>query len=228
MLKLSKPASESGSPRSREDSRPLRRSKTIRATSLRANKAEPLTVPRRRLRKRQLFGAVALRRRLFVCATRSTANSSPRNHASSAAARPPKRTTFALLNRVRSTARSATSTRSRSAAFIIASCTDMAMKLHGGPARTSIRYPWRSSYGDARGRFNSRKGRIRTFFLRQRNCESSRVSVFDPAGFGVQRRLAFKRAFARTISFHTMGARATFRWLSSVGEFFWTWTSCPD
>jgi hypothetical protein len=29
----------------------------------------------------------------------------------------------------------------QSAASIIASCTDMAMKLRGGPARTSIRYP---------------------------------------------------------------------------------------
>ena len=84
-----------------------------------------------------------LRRRPFVCAMQGALQILPatRNHASSAAARPPKRTTFALLNRVRSTARSATSTRSRSAASIIASCTDTAMKLHGGPARTSIRYP---------------------------------------------------------------------------------------
>ena len=58
----------------------------------------------------------ALWRRLFVCATRSTANSSPRNHASSAAAHAPlKRTTSALRNRARLTARSATSTRSQSA-----------------------------------------------------------------------------------------------------------------
>ena len=105
------------------------------AEHLAANKAEPLTVPRRLLRKRQLFGAVALRRRPFVCATRSTANSSPRNPASSAAARPPKRTTFVLRNRVRSTARSATNIRSQSAASIIASCIAMAMRPHGGPAR---------------------------------------------------------------------------------------------
>ena len=80
-----------------------------------ASKAKPSTVPRRPLRKRQSSGAVALRRRPFVCATRSTANSSPRNPASSAAARPPKRITFASPNRARSAARSATNTRSRSA-----------------------------------------------------------------------------------------------------------------
>jgi hypothetical protein len=42
--------------------------------------------------------AAALQRRPFVCATRSIADSSPRNHASSAAARPPKRITFASPN----------------------------------------------------------------------------------------------------------------------------------
>ena len=71
---------------------------TFRATSLRASKAKPSTVPRRRSGKRPSSGAVALRRRPFACATRSTANSSPRNHASSAVARPPKRITFASPN----------------------------------------------------------------------------------------------------------------------------------
>ena len=52
--------------------------------------------------------------------------------ASSAAARLPKGTTFVLLNHARSVARSAMSTWSRSAAPIIASCIDLAMKLHGG------------------------------------------------------------------------------------------------
>jgi hypothetical protein len=82
---------------------------------------------------RPLSGVVALQRKPFAYATRSTANLSPRTPASCAAARPPKRTTFALHNRVRSTARSVTSTRSQSAASIIASCTDMAMKPRGGP-----------------------------------------------------------------------------------------------
>ena len=63
MQKLSKPASERGSPRWREDSRPLRRSKTIRATRLCAYKAQPLTVARCPLRKRRPSDAAALRRR---------------------------------------------------------------------------------------------------------------------------------------------------------------------
>jgi hypothetical protein len=75
---------------------------------------------------------VVLVRKPFAYVIRSTANSSPRSPASSAAEPPPKRITFALLNRVRSTARSATSTRSQSAASIIASCTDMATRPHGG------------------------------------------------------------------------------------------------
>ena len=122
----------------------------IRATSLRASKAEPSTVPRRPLRKRQSSGAVALRRRPFVCATRSTANSSPRNPASSAAARPPKRITFALPNPARSAARSATNTRSQSAASIIASCTATAMRPHGGPGSASIPCRSRSNFGGDR------------------------------------------------------------------------------
>jgi hypothetical protein len=74
----------------------------------------------------------ALQQKPFACVIRSTANSSLRSPASSAAARPPKRITFALLNRARSTAKSATSTQFQSAAFITASCTDMAMKPRGG------------------------------------------------------------------------------------------------
>ena len=95
-------------------------------------------------------GRVGLRRRPFACAIRSTASSSPRSHASYAAAGPPKHTTFALLNRVRSTARSATSTPSRFAGSTTANCTATAMKLHGGPQSTSIRCPSPLSYGDAR------------------------------------------------------------------------------
>jgi hypothetical protein len=57
--------------------------------------------------------------------TRSTANSSLEDLALSAAARPPKHTTFALRDHARMAARSATSTQSRSAASIIASCIDM-------------------------------------------------------------------------------------------------------
>jgi len=105
---------------------------TVRAMNLPASKAESPTALRRLLWKPQLSDAAAFRPRPFGYAIRSIANSSPRDPASSAAARPPKRTTFALLNRVRLTARSATSTRSQSAASIIANCTDMAMKPRGG------------------------------------------------------------------------------------------------
>ena len=68
-----------------------------------------------------------------ACHPRDYARVHRRNHASSAAARPLKRTTSALRNRARLTARSATSTRSQSAASIIASCTDTATKPHAGP-----------------------------------------------------------------------------------------------
>ena len=76
--------------------------------------------------------AVALRRRPFACATRSTASSSPRSRALSAAGRRPRRTIFASPNRARSAEKSATNTRSQSAVSITASCTATAMKPHGG------------------------------------------------------------------------------------------------
>jgi hypothetical protein len=75
----------------------------------------------------------------------------------SSSARPPKRTTFALLNPARSIVRSATSTRSQSAASIIASCTDTVMRPHGGPGSASIPCRSRSNFGDARGRQSYRK-----------------------------------------------------------------------
>jgi hypothetical protein len=96
------------------------------------NEVNPSTPSRQPPLNRPFSRVVAPQRKPFAYVTRSTANSSPRSLASSAAAHRPKRITFALLNRVRSTAKSATSTRSQSAASIIASCTDMAMKLHGG------------------------------------------------------------------------------------------------
>jgi hypothetical protein len=73
-----------------------------------------------------------LQQRPFVCGTRSTANSSPRSPASSAAASLLKRITFALLNPAHSIAKLAMSTRSQSAASIIASCTNTVTRSRGG------------------------------------------------------------------------------------------------
>ena len=158
MRKRSRPASGSGSPRSRENRRALRPGKLsiIRPPNFRANKAQPSTGPRPPF-PGQPSDAVLLQRRPSVCATRSTANSSRRSPVSSAAARPPKRTTFALLNPARSIVRSATSTRSQSAASIITSCTDMEMRPHGGLGSALIPSPSRSNCGDARGRRSYRK-----------------------------------------------------------------------
>jgi hypothetical protein len=101
--------------------------------------------------------ADALRRKPFACATRSTASSSPLSPASSAAGHPPKRITFALLNRARSVERSATNTRSPSAGSITGSCTPTAMKLPGGPRSASTRCPSPSSCGDDLARLKSRE-----------------------------------------------------------------------
>jgi hypothetical protein len=83
-------------------------------------------------------GAVALWQKPIACATRSTASSSPRSHASSAAGHHPKRITFALPNRARSAARSATNTRSQSAGCITATYMVTETRPHGGPALASI------------------------------------------------------------------------------------------
>ena len=98
------------------------------------------TQPRRRSSCPELEGhaGVALRRKPFACATRSTASSSPSSPASSAAGRPPKRTTFASPNRARSAARSATNTRFLSAGSITGNCMATATKPHGGPRSASI------------------------------------------------------------------------------------------
>ena len=96
------------------------------------------------------YAGVALRRRPFACATRSTASSSPRNPASSAAGRRPKRITFASPNRARSAERSATNTQSPSAGSITAICTATAMRPHGGPGSASIPCPSRSNCGGDR------------------------------------------------------------------------------
>ena len=79
--------------------------------------------------------------RPFAFATRSTASSSPRSRASSAAERPTKPITFALPSRARSAAKSATSTRSRFAASITANCTATATRPRGGPPSMSIPLP---------------------------------------------------------------------------------------
>jgi hypothetical protein len=65
--------------------------------------------------------------------TSSTASSLRRSHVWPAAGRRPRHITFVSPNLARSAEKSATSIRSQSAASIIASCTDMATKPHGGP-----------------------------------------------------------------------------------------------
>jgi hypothetical protein len=107
----------------------------------------------------QGHAVVGSRRRPSVCATRSTASSSPRSPASFAAVPPPKRITFALPNNARSAARSATNIRSRSAGSITAICTTMATRPRGGPGSTSTRCPSPSSYGND-DRIPSCKGRL--------------------------------------------------------------------
>ena len=83
-------------------------------------------------------GAVALRRKPFACATRSTVSSSGSSHASCAAARRPRPITFGLLSPVLSAERSAMNTQSRSAGCTTGICTTTAMKPHGGPGSASI------------------------------------------------------------------------------------------
>ena len=101
-------------------------------------------------RKPRTYAAAASPQRPFVCATRSTASSSPHSHALSAAGRRPKRITFVLPNRARSAAKSATSTQSPSAGSITAICTTTAMKPHGGRRSASTRCPSPSNSGDDR------------------------------------------------------------------------------
>ena len=86
----------------------------------------------------QNCAAAPFRRRPYVCATRSTASSSPCSHAWSAAGRPPRRTTFASPNRVLSVERSAMNTPSPSVACITASCMATVTRPHGGPRSASI------------------------------------------------------------------------------------------
>jgi hypothetical protein len=88
--------------------------------------------------------AGALLQRPFVCATKSIASSSPSSPALFAADSQPKPITFALRSPARSTGKSATNTRSRSAGSTIANCIDTAMRPHGGPQSTSTRC-WRRS-----------------------------------------------------------------------------------
>ena len=85
------------SSRSREDSQApgYRRLLTTQAPHTCRNKAKPSAVRRRLLRQRQSSDTNAPLRRPCVCAARSTADSSPRNPASSVAARPSKHITLA-------------------------------------------------------------------------------------------------------------------------------------
>ena len=110
---------------------------------------------------------VALRRRPSDCVTKSTANSSPRNPASSAAEHPRKSTTFAVPHRARSAARSATNTRSPSAGFTTAFCMDTAMMPHGRPASvlTLCQSPSRCGDGRTRPRLTPRHARSTLFPL---------------------------------------------------------------
>ena len=58
-----------------------------------------------------------------------------------------KRTIFALPNLVRSVEKSATNIRFESVGSIIANCTAMVTRSHGGPALASIRCPLPSNCG---------------------------------------------------------------------------------
>jgi hypothetical protein len=110
--------------------------------------ARPLTLSRQ---PPSLSSVVGLQRKPSACATRSIASSSPRSHASSAVAQQPKRITFDSRSRACLVARSATNTRSQSAASTIASCTSMATKPRGGPVNIDP-CPSPSTYGDDRAR----------------------------------------------------------------------------
>ena len=110
-------------------------------------------MPRRRLqsscRRNQRLAAAASQRKLSACAIRSTASSSRPSLASCAAAGRPRRIIFALRNRVRWLARSATNTRSRFAGSTTANCIAMATRPHGGPPSASTRCRLRLGYGSA-------------------------------------------------------------------------------
>ena len=73
----------------------------------------------------------------------------PSNLASYAAGRRPKRITFGLRNLARSDGKSATNIPFRFVVSTIASCTAMAMKLHGGPGSMSTLFRSPSNYGEA-------------------------------------------------------------------------------
>jgi hypothetical protein len=103
----------------------------------------------------QPYVVVAWRRRSFGCATRSTAYSSPRNHASTAAERPRKPITLVSPNRAHLDERSAMNTRSPFAGVTTAICTATVMKPHGGLGSASTLGPLRSSYGGSRLRYAS-------------------------------------------------------------------------
>jgi hypothetical protein len=106
---------------------------------------------RRQLARMTLaHGAVALRRKPFVCATRSTVRSSGPSHASSAAARRPRPITFGLLSPVLSAERSAMNTQSRSAGCTTGIFTVTAMKPRGGRGSASIPCRSRSNFGGDR------------------------------------------------------------------------------
>ena len=108
------------------------------------------------------YAAAASPQRPSVCATRSTASSSPHSHAPSAAERPRKRITFALLSRVLWAAKSAMNTRFPSAGCITENSTPMAMRPHGGPRSALTPCLLRSNSGDDRT---------------SRDCEFSRYRV---------------------------------------------------
>ena len=92
--------------------------------------------------------AVGSLRKRSVCATKSTANSSPASLASSAAGRRANRITFASPSLVPSAGKSATNTPSLSVACITANCTAMATRPLGGRQSTSTRCRSRSAFGD--------------------------------------------------------------------------------
>ena len=122
---------------------------------VRLRRGEALSCPSRGLRcgsylDRATRAVVALRRRPFASATKSTASSSPCSRALSAAGCLPKRITFALPNLAHSAAKSATNSPSPYADFITAICTPMAMRPRGGRGSVLTRCPSLLSCGDDR------------------------------------------------------------------------------
>jgi hypothetical protein len=126
-----------------EEAQPGEPPETAQNPSAAATKAQE-SIPTRTTRGRIAAKTIRLR-------DKTTANSSPPRLAWYAAVCPRKPTICALPSRERSAARSATSSLSRFAVSIIASCTGMVTRLRGGKRSRSIRCRSRAGSGSTRG-----------------------------------------------------------------------------